>query len=268
LEDPAELSRAMAEHSLVLDSYVLGNIIRWYIDTYRHVGKWGRTKQTTLEYLERHPISSRDARYLTSSDLVQHIQERRAGGTEPATVSNDLTWIGVVLRAAKGAQGMKVNPMVVNEARSTCYELRLIAKPKRRNRRVGALEEQKLDEHFCRRDERSNTPMFDIWHFAIESARREDEICNLLWEDLDEGNPTGIVRDAKHPRLKERRAMMQAWADYLDQLRTRAQKTSISAPNIGPSTIGSRIWPTSTYAISASIAPNTPNTTPAPTSAI
>jgi integrase len=45
--------------------------------------------------------------------------------------------------------------------------------------------------------------MFDIWHFAIESARREDEICNLLWEDLDEGNRTGIVRDAKHPRLKE-----------------------------------------------------------------
>ena len=193
----------MAEHSLVIDSYLLGKIIRWYIDTYRHVRKWGRTKQPSLEFLERHPFSSRDARYLTSSDLVQHIQERRAGGTGPSTGSNDLTWIGVVLRAAKGAQGMKVNPLIVNEARSTCHELRLIAKPKRRNWRVGALEEQKLDEHFCRRDDRSNIPMFDIWHFAIESARREDEICNLLWDDLDEGNRTGIVRDAKHPRLKE-----------------------------------------------------------------
>jgi len=225
LEDPAELSRAMAEHSLVLDSYLVGKLIRWYIDTYRHVGKWGRTKQTTLEFLERHPISSRDARYLTSSDLVQHIQERRAAGTGPSTVSNDLTWIGVVLRAAKGAQGMKVNPLIVNEARSTCHELRLIAKPKRRNRRVSPLEEQKLDDHFSRRDERSDIPMFDIWHFAIESARREDEICNLLWEDVDEVHRTGIVRDAKHPRMKEgnhRKFKMtpEAWAIVARQPRT------------------------------------------------
>src|SRR3954469_19588238 len=33
---PAELSRAVAEHSLVLESYLLGKIIRWYIDPYRH----------------------------------------------------------------------------------------------------------------------------------------------------------------------------------------------------------------------------------------
>jgi hypothetical protein len=107
LEDPAELSRAMAEHCQVLDSYLLGKIIRWYIDTYRHVGKWGQTKQTTMEYLERHPISDRDARYLTPSDLVQHGQERRAGGAGPSTVGNDLTWIGVVLRAAKGAHSYR-----------------------------------------------------------------------------------------------------------------------------------------------------------------
>ena len=184
LEDPAELDRAMAEHSLLLNSYLLGKIIRWYIDTYRHVGKWGRTKQTTLEFLERHPISSQDARYLTSSDLVQQIQERRAGGTGPSTVSNYLTWIGVVLRAAKGAQGMKVNPLIVNEARNTCHELRLIAKPKRRNRRVGALEEQKLDEHFSRRDERSNIPMFDIWHSRSSQpdARTKSATCyGKIW---------------------------------------------------------------------------------------
>jgi len=203
LEDPAELSRAMAEQTHVLDSYLLGKIIRWYIDTYRHVGKWGRTKQTTLEYLEHHPISDRDARYLTPSDLVQHVQERRSGGAGPATVGNDLTWLGVVLRAAKGAQGMKVNPTIVSEARTACRELRLIAKPRRRERRVTPLEERRLDDYFRRRDDRSQIPMFDIWHFAVESARREEEICNLLWEDIDAANRTGIVRDAKHPRSKE-----------------------------------------------------------------
>jgi integrase len=82
-----------------------------------------------------------------------------------------------------------------------------------------------LDVHFSQRDERAEIPMFDIWHFAIESARREDEICNLLWEDVDAVNRIGIVRDAKYPRLKEgnrRKFKMtpEAWAIVERQPRT------------------------------------------------
>ena len=45
--------------------------------------------------------------------------------------------------------------------------------------------------------------MLDIWHFAITSTRREDEICRLLWEDNDPKTRTGLVHDAKHPENKE-----------------------------------------------------------------
>lgn len=38
---------------------------------------------------------------------------------------------------------------------------------------MSEVEEQKLDEHFCRRDARSNISRFDIWHFAIESAPQD-----------------------------------------------------------------------------------------------
>jgi hypothetical protein len=41
-----------------------------------------------------------------------------------------------------------------------------------------------------------------MW-FAIESARREAEICRLEFEDNDPNGRTGLVRDAKHPPHKE-----------------------------------------------------------------
>ena len=119
------------------------------------------------------------------------------------TVSNDLTWIGVVLRAEKGVRGLPVHPEVVEEARSACRELRLIGKSRRRERRPPATELTKLDEYFARRDGRARVPMRDIIWFAIHSARQESEICRLEWADDDQRGRTGPVRDAKHPRHKE-----------------------------------------------------------------
>jgi hypothetical protein len=162
LESPEELAKALAGQKTAVESYQLGKIIRWYLDNFTEVGNWGRTKQTALEFLERHPIAGKDARSLTSADLVKHVKERRAGGTGPATVSGDLTWIGVVLRAAKSVESMKVNPSIVDEARDACRELRLIAKSRRRERRVTQAEEQRLDAFFGRRDNRSQLAMLDI----------------------------------------------------------------------------------------------------------
>jgi hypothetical protein len=112
-------------------------------------------------------------------------------------------WIGVVLRAAKNVDRKPVHPEIVDEARDACRELRLIGKSRRRYRRPADSELAALDGHFQLRDMRSDIPMFDIWHFAITSTRREDEICRLLWEDNDPGTRTGLVRDAKHPEKKD-----------------------------------------------------------------
>ncbi len=42
-----------------------------------------------------------------------------------------------------------------------------------------------------------------IMEFALNSARREAEICRLKWWDNDARGRTGMVRDAKHPTKKE-----------------------------------------------------------------
>lgn len=181
----------------------LSQLIRWYIDEFQTVSKWQRTKQAQLEFLEKHPIGKSNTLDLTSAALIDHVRSRRAGGAGRATVGNDLTWIGVVLRAAKSLGKAPVNPEIVMEARIACRELRLLGKSKRRDRRPSADELTRLDAYFRRRDGRAEIPMRDILWFAVYSARRESEICRLGEKDNDTNAQTGWVRDAKHPTSKE-----------------------------------------------------------------
>lgn len=117
LEDPTALAREQQ------GAPTLAELIRWYIDSFETVSKWQRSKQTHMEFLERHAIGKANALQLTAAALVDHIRARRAAGAGPATVSNDLTWMGVVLRAAKSVQAIPVRPEVVEEARVACRDM-------------------------------------------------------------------------------------------------------------------------------------------------
>jgi hypothetical protein len=48
LENPSALARV--QHG----APTLAELIRWYIDTFETISKWRRSKQTDLEFLERH----------------------------------------------------------------------------------------------------------------------------------------------------------------------------------------------------------------------
>jgi integrase len=197
LEDPGALMRAQ-EGELSLAA-----LMTWYMEKFQHISKWQRTKQAQLQFLEKHSIGKLNALAMDAAVLIDHVRSRRAKGAGPATVGNDLTWIGVVLRAAKSVRGLPVRPEIVDEARTACRELRLLAKSRRRDRRPTTQELTKLDAYFGSRDGRARVPMKDIMWFAIHSARREAEICRLEWADNDTDARTGLVRDAKHPTAKE-----------------------------------------------------------------
>ncbi len=197
LEEPAGLT--LQRHG----APTLADLIHWYIETFETISRWQRSKQTHLEFLERHSLGKLEALSLTSADLIRHVQLRRADGAGPATVLNDLIWIGVVLRAAKSVKELPVRPEIVQQARTACRELRLVGKPRKRTRRPTAEELKRLREHFKRRDRRATIPMQAIMDFTIASARRESEICRLEWRDNDKATRTGMVRDAKHPTAKD-----------------------------------------------------------------
>jgi integrase len=197
LEDPSAARRPPQEIP------TLAKLIRWYIDTFESVSRWQRSKQTHLEYLERHALGKTKVDELTAAQLIRHVQARRAGSAGPAAVANDLVWIGVVLRAGKSVRELPVNPAIVAEARTACSELRLVGKPHRRTRRPTPQELARLRDHFSCRDLRAEIPMLPIIDFAVTSARRQAEICRLEWQDNDSTARTGLVRDAKHPRHKD-----------------------------------------------------------------
>jgi hypothetical protein len=112
-------------------------------------------------------------------------------------------WTGVVLRAARSVKGLPVRPEIVQEAREACAELRLTGKARKRARRPTPAELDQLRDYFARRDKRAQIPMQAVVEFALNSARRESEICRLEWRDNDARTRTGMVRDAKHPTKKE-----------------------------------------------------------------
>src|SRR6516164_8288125 len=159
LEKPGSLYRA--QHG----TPTLAELIRWYIDTFETISRWQRSKQTHLEFLERHAIGKANALTLTPAVLIDHVRARRADGAGPATVINDLVWIGVVLRAAQTVRDLPVRPESVQEARDACGELRLIGKARKRVRRPTTDELMRLREFFAHRDARAGIPMVDIMDF-------------------------------------------------------------------------------------------------------
>jgi hypothetical protein len=129
LENPDTMAVAKAQE------LTLAKLIRWYIDTYESVSPWQRSKQSALEFLEAHPIGQRDPFTLAPDVLITHVRQRRLGGVSPSTAANDLTWIRVVLAAAKTSENLPLHIEAVDEAREYCLKHRLIAKSKRRERR-------------------------------------------------------------------------------------------------------------------------------------
>lgn len=160
---------------------------------------WGRTKSSDLRKLMNFSIAKYDARSLTPARIVQHVKERRADGVAAQTVLNDLVWLGVVFRIAKGAWGIPARADVIADAKELCYQLRLVSKSKQRDRLPSFEELNSLDQYFEQQDKRSEIPMRIVMWFAIYSSRRQSEICRIFWTDQNSDLKTGMVRDAKHP---------------------------------------------------------------------
>src|SRR5262245_11992716 len=102
LEDPKELDKARQ------GATTIASLIRWYIDSFKNISKWQRSKQSALRFLEKHEIGTVDALTLTTQRVVEHVRARRASGVSGSTAANDLTWISLILETAKVAQGLPV----------------------------------------------------------------------------------------------------------------------------------------------------------------
>jgi integrase len=193
LAEPGALERAGSSHIRVID------LINMYLRDF--CASAGRTKLADLKTLKKYEFAQLPIDRLSAETLIDHIRERLKT-VKPQTALNDFVWLRNVYNAAYPAWGIKVTTHEIDAAKNFCASKGMVHKSTERDRRPTADELDRLSEHFKNRDGRAQIPMYDIMWFAIESSRRQAEITRLRWDDNDNKNQTGMVRDIKHPRKK------------------------------------------------------------------
>lgn len=176
----------------------VAELIERYVTEFQPIQQWRRTKEHHLRLLGK-LVGHWDVTTLTTDQVVEHVRQRRATGTGPATANNDLIWLRTVLKTARAAWNIQANVQAIDEAAHASRHLKLTAKSRQRDRRPTQHELDTLREWFARDDGRREIPMHELIDFAVASARREDEMCRLLWKDIDRKTMTATVRDMKNP---------------------------------------------------------------------
>ncbi|MCG7871848.1 MAG: site-specific integrase [Candidatus Thiodiazotropha lotti] len=195
LDNPGNLDRILHE------GITIRKLIEEYIKAKLSTDEsaFGRSKDSHLNFLMNHEIGKADALRITPEELVNHVSARRATGITPSTANNDLVYLGTVFKYTAKILRIPVDVNVIEEAKTWCREMKLIARPAKRTRRPTYGELKMLTEHFQQKAYRSNYPMDLLIWFAIYSSRRLDEICNIRVSDLDRENGTYFLRGLKDP---------------------------------------------------------------------
>ena len=175
----------------------ISKVIQDYISQFGH--GYGRSKNYDLARLLRYPLAELDISELNPQILIAHCIERNKTA-KPQTVKNDVIWLKTAIRTMRSVNGFTFDLAVFDDAYETLWREKLIGKSVERERRPTRKELWALSSYFYRR--KRSTPMLQLMWFAIYSARRLSEITRLEWTDNDDKKATGLVRDAKHPRLK------------------------------------------------------------------
>jgi integrase len=164
----------------------------------------GRSKSQALGKIEK-LLGHRRLIELKTPTFIEFCKTREEEGAGPATILQDLSYVGTILRhggALLGAEHAAATAVTaLDAARRTLHHSGRIAKGEERDRRPTEGEIQGLIAYWSP-NPRQHIPMIDLMLFAIATAMRLGEIVNLRWEDLDEKARVILIRARKHPRKK------------------------------------------------------------------
>jgi integrase len=177
------------------DYLPLGNVIAMYLREFEPEGK---TKRYDIEKLRTREIAKIDVNRLDAKDLIKHIRGRNLE-CKPQTAANDLIWLNQVIKTMKNIVDLDTNLAIFDQARDVLRREKLIAKGISRERLPTYGEILRLARLF--RNKGGKLPMYDIFIFALSSARRLSEITRIEWDDVNFDKQTGMVRDLKYPTL-------------------------------------------------------------------
>jgi integrase len=138
----------------------------------------------------------KDFARLSASDVIEHAKARSCG---PATMAMEIGFLRDVYTVAR-TWGIRPELDAIAEAGPTLRKLRLVAKPKERDRRPTPDELTRLRPYLSAN---KRMPMADIMEFAMASAMRLSEVVRIAWADFDRDGKMLLIRDRKDPVRKE-----------------------------------------------------------------
>ncbi|WP_439889362.1 tyrosine-type recombinase/integrase [Pseudomonas sp. MBLB4123] len=198
LDEPGAIERASRSGTTV------ASMIETYLEEYGKARSIGKTKKATLEAIAKTYLGEYEDRQVGAQVLVDYAlwrMSKEGGGVLPQTAGNDLAHLGAVLSIARPAWGCEIDPHAMADARKVLTKLGYRLKSRERDRRPALNELNLIFAEFERVLEARPTSinMLKVSCFAIFSTRRQDEICRIRWDDLDESRQSVMVRDMKNP---------------------------------------------------------------------
>ncbi len=160
-----------------------------------------RSKRFVLESLRRE-LGDLAIGRLNRERLIAYGKKRAGEGAGPATIAIDFSYLHTVMTHAAAIHGVAVSTEQLALARKALARLGLIGKPQERDRRPS---QEELDHitAFLDGNPRQSIPAGRIVRFAVATAMRADEICQLRWSDVDHKKSMVLVRNRKDPRHKD-----------------------------------------------------------------
>ena len=112
----------------------LRKVLRRYREEVSAVRPMGRSKTSSIRFLEKCKIARMTACEIRSSDIIAHVRSRRQSGAGPSTANNDIVWLRVILRSwawssTTGALPSAARPMSPSSRRNTTRPTASLLRP-------------------------------------------------------------------------------------------------------------------------------------------
>jgi len=195
-----EIERGAFQDPRQLNGTTVGDLITRYRS---EMPEPGRTKAATFNMLDRE-LGGVTLADLDKRRVLSFCRYRKAEhGTGPATIAQDLIYLGGLLDTARAHWDIPVDRQAVSDARAVLRTQGLVGRSAERDRRPTEGELERLRTYWAKPTSRpQGAPMWEIVRFAIATAMRLSEITSIRWSDLNEEDRTVIIRNRKHPSQK------------------------------------------------------------------
>jgi integrase len=191
-----------ALHARKLKGLTVASLIERYIEFVDQDKKIGDSKRSVLGILTRSRLGALPLVELNTAHIIAHCRDRRAQGTKPQTVNQDVIYLGGVLKCAKPYFNITVDLTEFEQAKAQLRSLGLVSKSAERDRRLQSGELAAFLAVAQANAHKGFIPIAEIVRFAIATCMRQGEIVGLRWSDLNEADRTILIRDRKDPQEK------------------------------------------------------------------